>query len=369
MRRMISFILAFIMLCGLSGCGGNTEKPVATGGSAAITDALGREVSVPETVERIVVLGNAPRMAVYLGLDGLVAGYSGMSGGDISPLTAYAYVTKDAWADKSVVGTDSSGNTSYNSEEIILTGADVIFCTATADVADRLQRETGIPCVALEQGTLFGEDFERSLGIMAAVCGVGERAEAIFDYVDECLGELAGLTAGIPEAGRRTVLSAAATFRGAHGIEGIRVNDPVMQSINALNLADADAASGVKDSYTVDKEQILAWNPEYIFLDSGGVSLVRRDYAEHPEFYAALDAFEDGHIYQYPSSTSYYDNMEISLANCYFVGSVLYPEAFAGVDFEAKAGEIFDFFLGEPDYAEVLAEFGAYYGTVDLENE
>ena len=60
--------------------------------------------------------------------------------------------------------------------------------------------------------------------------------------------------------------------------------------------------------------------------------------------------------------------MEISLANCYFVGSVLYPEAFAGVDFEAKAGEIFDFFLGEPDYAEVLAEFGAYYGTVDLEN-
>ena len=81
MRRMISFILAFIMLCGLSGCGGNTEKPVATGGSAAITDALGREVSVPETVERIVVLGNAPRMAVYLGLDGLVAGgHQGLEG-------------------------------------------------------------------------------------------------------------------------------------------------------------------------------------------------------------------------------------------------------------------------------------------------
>ena len=58
--------------------------------------------------------------------------------------------------------------------------------------------------------------------------------------------------------------------------------------------------------------------------------------------------------------------MEISLANCYFVGSVLYPEAFAGVDFEVKAGEIFAFFLGEEDYLDVLGEYGAWYGPVEL---
>ena len=116
----------------------------------------------------------------------------------------------------------------------------------------------------------------------------------------------------------------------------------------------------------MDKEQILAWNPEYIFLDSGGVALVRQDYAERADFYASLDAVRNGRLYQYPSSTSYYDNMEISLANCYFVGSVLYPEAFAGVDFEVKAGEIFAFFLGEEDYLDVLGEYGAWYGPVEL---
>ena len=157
----------------------------------------------------------------------------------------------------------------------------------------------------------------------------------------------------------------AATFRGAHGIEGIRVNDPVMDSVNAVNPAD-EGAGEAKDSYTVDKEQILAWNPEYIFLDSGGVALVRQDYAERADFYASLDAVRNGRLYQYPSSTSYYDNMEISLANCYFVGSVLYPEAFAGVDFEAKAGEIFAFFLGDEDYLDVLEEYGAWYGPVEL---
>ena len=364
MRKIIAFIMLAALALSLPACGGEAETAPEAGGRV-ISDALGREVNVPETVESIVVLGNAPRMAVYLGLGDMVAGYSGMAGGDISPLTAYAYVTKEAWADKSVVGTDASGNTSYNSEAIILTGADVIFCTAASDVADRLQRETGIACVALEQGTLFGEDFERSLRIMAEVCGVEERAEAVFAFVDACFEELSALTAGIPEEERHSALPAAATFRGSHGIEGIRVNDPVMDSVNAVNPAD-EGAGEAKDSYTVDKEQILAWNPEYIFLDSGGVALVRQDYAERADFYASLDAVRNGRLYQYPSSTSYYDNMEISLANCYFVGSVLYPEAFAGVDFEVKAGEIFAFFLGEEDYLDVLGEYGAWYGPVEL---
>ena len=319
---------------------------------------------MPETVESIVVLGNAPRMAVYLGLDDMVAGYSGMTGGDIGPLTAYAYVTREAWADKPVVGTDASGGSSYNSEEIILTGADVIFCTATAEVAEQLERGTGIPCLCLEQGTLFGEDFERSMRIMAEVCGVSERAEAVCGYVDGCFAELAALTRDIPEDERLTALSAAATFRGPHGLEGVRVLDPVMLSVNAVN--PADSLSDAYTSLTVDREQILAWDPDYIFLDSSGTPLVRQDYAERPDYYAELSAYRNGRICQYPSSTSYYDNEEISLVNCYFVGATLYPEAFAGVDFEAKAAEIFEFFLGEPDYLDILAEAGAYYGPVEL---
>ena len=364
-KKLITVVTALAMIFALAACGAQDAQPTADGNTRVITDSLGREVSVPAEVDAIVVLGNTPRMATYLGLADRVVGYSGMDAASITPLTAYANVTKDDWADLSVVGTDSQGNTSYNSEEIILTGADVIFCTATSDVADQLARETGIPVVAVSQGTLFGEDSEQSLAIIADACGVSERAQAISDYVDECFAELERLTADIPEDERHTVLSAAATFRGVHGIEGIRVYDPVMLSVNALNLADESDGGGEYASYTVDKEQIVVWNPEYIFMDGGGVPLVRQDYAEHPAYYAELDAFQNGRMYQYPSSTSYYDNMEISLANCYYVGSVLYPERFADVDFEAKASEIFDFFLGEPDLSELEA-YGAFYGAVDV---
>ena len=367
LKKIFAIAAACVLALALAACG--SPAPAESAGNAetrVVTDALGREVTVPVEVDSIVVLGNTPRMATYLGLADRVVGYSGMNGVTLTPLTAYAYVTQDDWADVPVVGTDMMGNTAYYSEDIILTGADVIFCTATADVADQLERETGMPVVSVAQGTLFGEDFEQSLLTIADICGVTERAEAIIDFVDEHFAELESLTADIHESERRTVLSAAASFRGVHGIDGIRVNDPVMLSVNAVNLADEAATSDAKDSFTVDKEQILAWNPEYIFMDSDGVPLVRQDYAEFPDFYKELDAFNNGRMYQYPSSTSYYDNMEISLANCYYVGSVLYPEQFAGVDFEAKASEIFDFFLGEPDYVSTLAEYGAFYGVVDI---
>ena len=68
-------------------------------------------------------------------------------------------------------------------------------------------------------------------------------------------------------------------------------------------------------------------------------------------------------------STSYYSNLEISLANCYFVGSVLYPEQFADIDLNSKANEIFNFFLGADDYMSILNEYGAGYDPIDFGNK
>ena len=45
---------------------------------------------------------------------------------------------------------------------------------------------------------------------------------------------------------------------------------------------------------------------------------------------------------------------------------MLYPERFADVDFEAKASEIFDMFLGEPNYLEIINASGSGYGKVTL---
>ena len=127
-----------------------------------------------------------------------------------------------------------------------------------------------------------------------------------------------------------------------------------------------DAAVGLeKESFDtgveVDKEQILVWDPDVIFLDAGNLGLVETEYTEDPAFFEQLSAVRNGKVYQWPNATSNYTNVEIPLVSAYYAGSVLYPEAFADVDFETKAAEIFEFFLGNSDYLQALTEHGFGY--------
>lgn len=390
MKKTIAFLLAALMLLGLCACNSATPETTQapdesqTQDSTApaqgtestedtnqattqiVVDSLGREVEVPLEVNRIVALSNVPRMVVFLGLADKVVGYSGMDPESVTPQTAYAYAVKDLWADVPIVGTDAAGNTDYYPEEIIAVQPDVILCGYAQDAAEQLSAQTGIPVVSVSMGTLFGEDYNEALRLIAKVCGVEDRAEEVIAYIDDCLADLDARTCDIPDGDKPTCLAAAATFKGAHGIEGVRMNDQILAAVNANDVT--AGASDAATSMEVDMEQILAWNPDFIFCDYGGVRLVQNDVAENPDFYAHLTAYNNGQIYQYPSSTSYYSNLEIPLANCYFVGKMLYPEQFEGIDVTEKANEIFKFFLGVDNYMEVLEETGSGYTAIDFGN-
>jgi iron complex transport system substrate-binding protein len=366
---IIVLIMALVMLMA-AGCKstapaeGTTSAQTQETATRIITDMAGRDVEIPASVEKIVPLANTPRMITYLGLADKAVGIGGMAAGNISPVTAYAYANKELWADVPIVGTDAAGATDYYPEEIIRADPDVILCSYTKELADEIQTKTGIPVVAVSMGTLFGQDYEQALRILADVCGVPERAEQVIGFIEDCLADLESRTKEIPDDVKPTVLGAAATFKGAHGIEGVYANYAVFEAIGAK-----DVTRGIFDTATgvlIDKEQVLEWNPDYLFLDSGGVNLVQTDYEKNTDFYAHLKAVEGGRIYQYPSSTSYYSNVEIPLVNSYYVASLIYAEQFSDIAFEDKANEIFKFFLGRDDYLSVLEGSGLGYGTVTL---
>lgn len=373
LKKTLTIVLVLLLsACALAGCTSNKEPASGTdqkneqSETRTIVDAVGREVEIPATVEKIVPLGNAPRMVVYLGLAEKVVGIGGMQRDNITPLTAYAYATKDTWADLPLVGTDAAGATDYYPEQIINVQPDVILCTYTADLADEIQSKTGIPTIAVPQGSLYQDDYKQALRMLGDVCGSEDRAEEIIAYIDDSLADLNKRTSNLPDNDKPSVIGAAATFKGAHGIEGVYVDYPVFSAIHANNVADGTAVAGDSMAVTVDKEQILGWNPDIIFLDSGNVNLVREDLASNQDFYDKLSAYNSGNIYQYPNSTSYYSNVEVPIANSYYVGSLLYPEQFKDVDVEKKANEIFEFFLGDPDYFSKLEAEGYGYSKVKL---
>ncbi len=367
MKKPLILLIVIFSLAALTACSGQeeNEQNPATAETKVIVDALGREVTIPQEINSIVPLGNTPRMVAYLGLADKVSAISGFDADDVTPLTAYAYANKELWAELPSAGTDSFGNTDYYPEVIVSVKPDVIFCTYPADIVADIEAKTHLPVIAVSSGTLFGDDYQQSLRIIAEACGVAERAEEIINYIDDALADLAHRTAGISAAERPQVLSAAATFKGAHGIEGVRISDPLLQAVNADNVA-SGSFSGTAEAVEIDREQILLWDPDYIFCDAGGVALVQHDMHQNPQYYRQLTAYNDGHIYQYPSSTNYFANVELSLANCYFIGATLYPQRFSDIDLRDKVNEICAFFLGVTDYLTVLDNYGAGYGPVQI---
>lgn len=376
MKKLASLLLILGILLSLCACGAAnqpaptaaaettaepTEEPAAELETRIVVDGLGREIEVPAKVETIVTLGNASRMATYLGLaDKMITVTSGDNNDSV--VMAYGYYNHDIWADLPVCS--SGGYGEINPEVIIEASPDVILCTFEEDIVANIEEQLGRKVVAAPQGTLFAEDYEHALRVFGEACGVSDRAETVIAFIQECLADLDSRTSSIADDNKPTALCAAATFRGGHGIAGVYANNAVFATVNAkdVTVGYIDVQKGVE----VDKEQVLEWNPDLIVLDASNLGLVENEYAEDPAFFESLNAVKNGELYQWPNSTSNYTNVEIPLVNAYYIGSVMFPEAFADVDFETKAEEIFRFFLGHDGYLSVLNNAGMGYGSVVL---
>lgn len=371
MKKTLILAITFLIVISLIGCS-DTKSDFPMEGTTSnstnieyktIIDSYGREVELPATIERIVPLGNAPRMITYLGLADKVVGIPVCEHAE-SPNMAYAYVNIEIWKDLPNVGNDSLGAGEWYAEEIVACNPDVIICTYEKDVADNIQTQTGIPVISVTAAELFSEDYNNSLRILADACGVSDRAEELIAFIKECINDIENRTAKISDNNKPTVLGAGATFKGGHSIDGVYANYPVFKV-----LAANDVAVGISEKsigLMVDKEQILAWDPDIIFFDANNISLVNLDYNENPLYFQQLKAVRNGELYQWPNSTWHWTNVEIPLVTAYYVGSLFYPEAFDDIEFEKKASEIFDLFLGVPDYLETLTTAGVGYGKVKL---
>ena len=146
-------------------------------------------------------------------------------------------------------------------------------------------------------------------------------------------------------------------MKGTHGIESTQADFPPFSAINARNVADE---TGMKGSLMIDKEQLLVWNPQYIFVDESGWPMIKKDYGANPGLYASLRAVKEGRLYGYLPYNFYSTNVDTAIADAYFMGTVVYPDAFKDVDPVAKAGEIYRFLLGADAYAAMARDFGGF---------
>ena len=154
----------------------------------------------------------------------------------------------------------------------------------------------------------------------------------------------------------------ALSFRGYNGIDATYAHYNPFDMIHARNVADETGGNG---AMTVEKEQVTAWNPDILLINKEGPTLgiLKSDFETNPDFYRELSAVQNGQVYGQLAYNCVYTNIELSLVNTYFAATVIYPEQFADVDFDAKADEILTMFLGEngPSFMDMMDEAGLSY--------
>lgn len=339
----------------LASCGGVSRN----GQGRMVEDALGRSVRVPDTVARAVCLrASAIRLVTYAGGADRICGVEEPEtrSRDYSHLLAHPELAR-----KPVIGPAMGGEP----ELIVAARPEVIFmsCT-TAGEADELQRRTGIPVFTLEYGDLGRQRprFYGSLRRIARVLRTEAHTDSLIAYIDAQLAELRHRTAG---AGRRPrVYVGGISYKGQKGIASTDPYYPALVFLGADNVAsgiDSARVSAINGTY-VDWEQLADWNPDVIFIDRGGRSLVEEEFRTRPELHALLRAWRERRVYTLWPYNDHHANFGVMLANAWYAGKVLFPDGFADISPEAKADEILTRFVGAP-VAGALAQRWGNYGN------
>ena len=358
MRKHILLFTALLAVFAVlisAGCV-TTDSPGDSEGMITITDAFGREVSIPENPEKIAVVGSGSmRYFVYLGidLDDVCAVDYQDSKLNIETVNVRPY----ALANPEILEIPEVGAAKgvVDNEKLLMSGADILFMggasSSNAEVANEIQEKTGVPVVMFYTGNYVtdAEKIQATLLMLGEILGKEQRAKDLIAYFDAVEADLKKRVAGL--SAEETVYVGGVSYNGVHGLDG---TDPTYYPFAVLNIknAAAEVTSVSQTGYAqISKEKLLEWDPDFIIVDlstiqaAEGGALVE---LKNDPSYRELTAVKNSMVYTVNPHTSMNVNHETTLANAYFIGKLLYPEQFEDIDPVKKADEIYTFVVGEP---------------------
>ena len=382
MKKLLSLILALLMLLSLTGCGSSepsqpAAEPQTSDAPVTVTDMVGRTVEIqPGSYERVVCIGaGALRLYSYVGDMNLLCGVEDIDNTALEnrPMmfdsVARPYVLAHEALLQSLPSCGVGGPMAQTAEaeKILSCNPDIVISEyEDADKANALQEQLGVPVITLRTGAdgVFAPEFAESLHLLGAIFGgeVQTKADKLAIFVSEEAVEISLRTQDIPEEEKP------GTYICGLGNWGTTNHLMTAQSFKPFEIAgirNIVTGLGTDGPGAIEEEKFVALGEEMdvIIMDAAAVKNIAPLYAEEPTMFDTCKAWQTGEVYLQMAYNAYYTNYEISLINTWYTAKVLYPDLFADIDITEKTNEITEAFLGQPLAEAIFAcpsSFGGY---------
>jgi iron complex transport system substrate-binding protein len=286
--------------------------------AAAVTDAAGRPVAIPDNVSRVFPAGPPAAIMLYILAPDILLGWPRANRPE-----ECAFMLPDVCMRPEVGRITGRGNTA-NLEAVLALKPDLILDVGSTSatfvsLAARVQEQTGIPYALLDG---------RFEAIVPTCRKLGElihrpaEAQALASYADATMTMIKARIDKVPDAQRPRVYYA----RGPRGLEtglGGSINVETIEFLGARNVA-GGRQGGLA---IVSVEQVLLWNPEIIVtIDQDFAASVQSD-----PVWASVKAVQARRVHLSPKLPFGWVDFPPSvnrLIGLWWLAKILYPEQF-----------------------------------------
>lgn len=327
---LILLLVIFPILFFMPGCG-QSNAPQAEN-TLTVTDQLGRTVTVPQPIKRLSAMHHV--------------------GGKI----VYALGQQDKLVDQALYGVESNlmskidpkfaampkllKGHSINTEELVALKPQVVFAYASFDKSEMEPIENaGIKVIGIKAETL--EDSYAAVKLIAQVLGCPEKGRAYLDDCQKLLDLVRERVAPIPAQDRLKVM-----FAGPKSIYTVATGEMLQRTLieRAGGIFVSDELKGFWAD--VSPEQVVAWNPDVIFLGSSLDTYGMDEIFKNTQF-KTVKAIQTKNVFTFPSNVGWWDfPAPHCVLGVVWSAKTLYPDRFKDIDMLKIADDFYLKYLG-----------------------
>lgn len=316
-------------------------------GTVMFTDSIGREVEIPENIEKIAPSGYLAQIMLYSVAPDKMVGWGS------KPKEEQMKYIAEKYAEKPEFGAFYGKNANLNMEALIAAGPELVIDLGEPkddikEGMDTIQTQTGIPTVFIE--ATF-EKLPEAYITLGKILGEEEQANKLSQYCKEALD--------LARSNAQKVTTKPKVFyaEGENGLTTIgaeSIHSETIEFLGAENVAKLE--KGSKSGAEVSMEQLINWAPDVIITaDEKVYELILSDAA-----WSSLEAVKNKKVYLAPSLPYNWVGRPPSvnrILGMQWLGSLLFPEEYP-YDMVEQAREFYQLFyhyeLSEEEAKEML---------------